>query len=155
MILGMEILITSKLVRKHEWNGNQSFKFWRNQPFYKKQQGILVGKRTIYNGVNHYVGDGIISFEQKESISAFLVTTSLNTKPFYSDSIWFNPYQYPPKNWKKLLIKMRWGEQTEAYYNPDTDCLMIWSVTFKKYYPHTFTNVHWWKYKKSNDSPKR
>lgn len=47
-------------------------------------QGIIIGKRTLANGVNHYNGDDEpITFIPKERFTAYLVAYDLHRKPVY------------------------------------------------------------------------
>lgn len=73
-------------MEKHKWPGGE---------------GIIVGRRTLSNGVNHYNGyDEPIVYEPTERFTAWLVAFDLHRKPVHVLPEHITPI--PMSNWKVL-----------------------------------------------------
>lgn len=67
---------TDELAWKIHW------KVWIQKAI-KKQKVMVIGIRTLSNGVSHWNGDGEgVSYEAKEFFKALLVVRTINSKPF-------------------------------------------------------------------------
>jgi len=91
--LGQPVRYSRPLQRRyvfdeHEDRFNRSKKVWVEQVNYKGEPesgtGIIIGKRTLADGVNQYNGyDEPIVFLPKERFTAYLIAFDLTRKPVY------------------------------------------------------------------------
>lgn len=79
--LGEKIIFNSILVRKSKWDQEKyAFKKEWQPKETKEQVGIVVGLRTIQNGLSHPEEHGYI-FSPKEYLKAYLVSYNMKNKP--------------------------------------------------------------------------
>jgi hypothetical protein len=88
--LGQRVSFTHPLQRRYQFMEGDRYgrKEWVPQTDYKgvpeSGAGIIIGKRTLANGVNHYNGyDEPITFHPKETFTAYLVAFDLRRKPVH------------------------------------------------------------------------
>lgn len=92
--LGQHVTYTEHLIRKTrvgEGVHSETTKIWTSDRYSFPEggkteggQGIIIGKRTLANGENHYNGyDEPITFKPKERFTAYLVAYDLRRKPVY------------------------------------------------------------------------
>lgn len=90
--LGQRVAYTEHLIRRSQFSDNtfhpDVLKVWTSEsyPGHKTAggEGVIIGKRTLTNGRNHYSGyDEPITFIPKERFSAYLVAFDLRRKPVY------------------------------------------------------------------------
>ena len=79
---GQHITVTHKLKRDCELRHREYYKKW-NVLEMKPKTVIVIGKRTLHNGITHFDHEDGTWFEYKEVVHAYLVVEKMNTKPFY------------------------------------------------------------------------
>lgn len=86
--LGDKITVTSKLKRVTEYRTISEFghkkrwKLWKSVPLKHPIEAIVVGIRTVSNGITDYDMDVGYSYDPKEHFQALLVVSRLSEKPF-------------------------------------------------------------------------
>jgi hypothetical protein len=80
---GARVAIEARLEREYQQDGNVGRKLWKRRMLPSVEAGILIGVRTLSNGIVHYWGeDGGIEYRAKEHFKAALVVTGPRSKPF-------------------------------------------------------------------------
>ena len=73
---------SSKLSSGKEWDEPFSeWKEWEFMPYDKPKEGILIGKRVLSNGINHFHDSYV--YLPKEYFTAYMVSLDMNTNPVY------------------------------------------------------------------------
>lgn len=67
---------------KGEYPHNVYFKTWKPVPF-NYGAGIVIGKRTLFNGYNIYDHEAGNIFHPQETIQAYLVALDMKRNPVY------------------------------------------------------------------------
>jgi hypothetical protein len=81
---GASVAIEGRLERVSEWDGKRLMKLWKRRMLLSTAEGILIGYRTLSNGVREYLGEGDgCAFIPKEYFRAALVVTGPKSKPFF------------------------------------------------------------------------
>lgn len=57
-------------------------KFWVSEKLDKEKVGIVIGKRTLSNGIAEYYDEGI-NYRQSETFEALLISIDMKTNPIY------------------------------------------------------------------------
>lgn len=82
--LGQPVKVWAKLVRivadEHRGGGWWP-KIWAAREFNRWQDGIVIGKRTLYDGEVNYTFDAGVIFRPKSHFTAWLVVTDMHRKP--------------------------------------------------------------------------
>jgi hypothetical protein len=78
---GDVVIITHKLKRTDEQRCSDWWKVWVVRKFKVPKTGILIGLRTLANGITYYEEDSGRLFVPKEYVRAALVALSIRTKP--------------------------------------------------------------------------
>lgn len=85
---GTRVAIEARLKRTYEFDSSTRVerKFWKRSMLLSTQAGILVGYRTLSNGIlNRWGEDGGTEYKQKEHFLAALVVTGPRSKPFLAN----------------------------------------------------------------------
>lgn len=80
---GKRIIVDHKLVRKY---GEKSAKFWAKENLSTQFEVMIIGQRTLSDGVYHtsgYAEDYESYYEAKSYFKALLVVADMKTNPFY------------------------------------------------------------------------
>jgi len=82
--LGQRVRFTEPLRREFTHDGKTGRKVWRVDPAIEAIEGVVVGKRTLANGIRHLIGyDEGISFIKEETFTAYLIAYDLRRKPVH------------------------------------------------------------------------
>lgn len=89
LTLGDSVTFTWHLTRKYESVPQPAYgrkvwrtELWPGQPEPEPREGIVIGVRTLTNGINEYYGyDQPIQYRPKESVKAYLVAYDMRRKP--------------------------------------------------------------------------
>lgn len=82
---GASVAIEARLDRVGTWDQRQHLKLWKRRMLPSTAEGILIGYRTLSNGVREYLGEGDgCAFIPKEYFRAALVVTGPKSKPFFA-----------------------------------------------------------------------
>ena len=81
---GDVVFVKSKLHRTSVVRGSSVWKEWQRIPFMKHKRGILIGFRTLTDGIVLYgQWDEPTTFLGKGRFKAFLVALDARSKPFF------------------------------------------------------------------------
>lgn len=86
LTFGQQITVLHKLVRTCEFVNYQHHKKWEVVTTTPKLV-MVIGKRTLYNGITHFDGEDGTWFEFKEPVNAYLVVENMKNKPFYIEAL--------------------------------------------------------------------
>lgn len=78
--LGQEITITCFYKRVKKFENKKRWKIWETAPLKKDIKGVIVGVRTISNGITDYESEGYL-YSPKYHFPALLVSYSLSRNP--------------------------------------------------------------------------
>lgn len=85
LAFGVRVIVTQKLVRKEKTVPGQHCwtKKWERISFMKPQTGILIGFRTLANGIMRPCGEDGMLFTPQEYINVALVVLNERMNPIY------------------------------------------------------------------------
>jgi hypothetical protein len=63
-------------------NGLNGQKRWKKVP-HEIRHGIIIGQRTLSNGINNYDSEGVFIYDPEEYFKVWLVAYDMNRNPVY------------------------------------------------------------------------
>ena len=90
--LGQKVIITQVLKRTIEYRKENEtdyrstrHKFWKVTDLKKPREVMIVGVRTLSNGITQYDSEAGNMYDPKDYFKALLVTGTLREKPFFTN----------------------------------------------------------------------
>lgn len=71
----------SRKIPNDEFGRSEAWKVWQTFSSIQTKEGIIIGKRTLSNGINHWDPDAGNMYESKDFFPAYLVAYDMKQKP--------------------------------------------------------------------------